>query len=335
MNLAKFKKIFVALSLLIAAAVFYVINSSFKETREPSLTDNFQLQTTTNGSQIFPVTERFIIIFITSAPFHTNQRKAIRQTWLSLLVNSSVALGRSNVRAMKNPTNASNNDLVIHYWFVCGHYYDKKKKVEAAVENESKVYGDILRLNYTEAYSLLVHKTLSSLWLASTMDFKFVVKVDDDVYLHVPRMTWWLKTAPLPDKLYAGQVLGHAEVIRKPEHKWYVSKQDFEERHFPPYCNGPFYILSKTALLKLLKVSSSDNLSPLLVEDAYIGVLAKRAAIKALPLHRARIGRLRPNTDAGWEDKKLNQYFALGHGLTSKGLFAFHKRFVKLPLIML
>ena len=60
----------------------------------------------------------------------------------------------------KNPSNSSNN-LVIHYWFVCGH--DTKVEVESAVRNESAVYGDILRLNYTETYSLLAFKTMSSL----------------------------------------------------------------------------------------------------------------------------------------------------------------------------
>ena len=106
---------------------------------------------------------------------------------------------------MKNPSNSSNN-LVIHYWFVCGH--DTKVEVESAVRNESAVYGDILRLNYTETYSLLAFKTMSSLWLASTMDVQFIVKVDDDVYLHVPKMIWWLKTSSLSEKLYAGAVQG-------------------------------------------------------------------------------------------------------------------------------
>ena len=104
---------------------------------------------------------------------------------------------------MKNPSNSSTK-LVIHYWFVCGH--DTKVEVESAVRNESAVYGDILRLNYTESYSLLAFKTMSSLWLASVMDVQFIVKVDDDVSLRIPKMICWLKTSSLPEKLYAGAV---------------------------------------------------------------------------------------------------------------------------------
>ena len=277
-----------------------------------------------------------MVILITSAPFHIDQRQAVRRTWLSLLANNSIALGRSNIRAMKDPTDTSNN-LVIQYWFVCGHYYDKENNVEAAVENETQVYGDILRLEYTETYSLLVYKTLSSLRFASTMDMKFVVKVDDDVYLHVPRMIWWLKTASLPGKLYAGHLLDRSIVIRETNHKYYVSEHIFDEKFFPPYCNGPFYILSKIVLPELLEASSSDNASSFPLEDAYVGILAKRVGIKPINL----LGKgvlivpyFPRNAERRWGDYRLNQFFALGHSLTTKRLFAFHERFLKLPLIL-
>ena len=85
--------------------------------------------------------------------------------------------------------------------------------VESAVRNESAVYGDFLGLNYTESYSLLAFKTISSSWLASVMEIQFIVKVDDDVYFHVPKMIGWLKTSSLPEKLYAGAVINGGKVI--------------------------------------------------------------------------------------------------------------------------
>ena len=119
------------------------------------------------------------------------------------------------------------------------------------------------------------------------MDVQFIVKVDDDVYLHVPKMIWWLKTSSLPEKLYAGAVQGGVKlkVVRDPTHKWFVSEQFLNDSWFPPYCNGPFYILSKSALLELRKVSSNEGLStPFPLEDAYIGILAKRIGIAPLLL---------------------------------------------------
>ena len=233
---------------------------------------------------------------------------------------------------MKNPSNSSNN-LVIHYWFVCGH--DRKVEVESAVRNESAVYGDILRLEYTETYSLLAFKTMSSLWLASTMDVQFIVKVDDDVYLHVPKMIWWLKTSSLPEKLYAGAVQGgvKSKVVRDPTHKWFVSEQFLNDSWFPPYCNGPFYILSKSALLELLKVSSNEGLTPFPLEDAYIGILAKRVGIAPLQLNRKHVLITGPWVGIGLEDKKLNDFFALGHGLSIERMFKLQERFINLTLI--
>ena len=233
---------------------------------------------------------------------------------------------------MKNPSNSSNK-LVIHYWFVCGH--DTKVEVESAVRNESAVYGDILRLEYTETYSLLAFKTMSSLWLASTMDVQFIVKVDDDVYLHVPKMIWWLKTSSLPEKLYAGAVQGGVKlkVVRDPTHKWFVSEQFLNDSWFPPYCNGPFYILSKSALLELLKVSSNEGLTPFPLEDAYIGILAKRVGIAPLQLNRKHVLITGPRVGIGLEDKKLNDFFALGHGLSIERMFKLQERFINLTLI--
>ena len=112
---------------------------------------------------------------------------------------------------------------------------------------------------------------MSSLWLASVMGVQVIVKVDDDIYLHIPKMIWWLKM------IYDGKVQDWVEfkVIRDPKHKWFVSEQFLNDSWIPPYCNGPFYILSKSAFLGLLKVSSYEGLTHFPLEDAYIGILAR------------------------------------------------------------
>ena len=332
------KKLIVVFSSFIAAVFLCELLISFPSTSSYtkklfqglSTRENHPFRSTTDAIEVVQEPDEQLVIFITSAPFQTERRLSIRQTWLSLLVNNTIARGRSSIRTMKNPSNSSNN-LVIHYWFVCGR--DTKQEVESAVEDESAVYGDILRLEYTETYSLLVFKTMSSLWLASTMDIQFIVKVDDDVYLHVPKMIWWLKTSSLPKKLYAGSVEYGAKINRNPKHKWFVSEQFLNDSWFPPYCNGPFYILSKSALLELLKVSSNEGLTPFPLEDAYIGILAKRVGIAPLQLKGKRVLITWPWVVIGLEDKKLNDFFALGHGLSIERMFKLHERFINLTFI--
>ena len=321
------KKGFVTVCLLSLFVVFCGFNTF--------LSDDYHLQQkqkTDNKTQIVQETNGLLLMLIISAPFHLNERQVVRQTWLSYLVNNSRSLGPSNVRAFKDPTDAA-NDLVIHYWFVCGHYYDNESDIEGAVKNESNVYGDILRLEYTESYILLVHKTLSSLRFASKMDVRFVLKIDDDVYLHFPRMIWWLRTASLPEKLYGGYLLTKAKPIRKPLHKWHVSKQHYNKTYFPPYCNGPFYFMSRAVVLEVLEASFTEG-SSFPLEDVFIGILAQKVGVK--PIQLKDIGvyiqvRIPPKAWKNWKDSNLMKYYAVGHGLTREQMFGFHSRYRKLP----
>lgn len=368
----KLKKVLLAFSLLVAVTVLYMITSqamkcsilnllqncesysvgeitSYKVAQESPQNSSLPISSTDPVHREFlgrknPLNktllteeeitekERFVLILIMSAPYNKLRRSAIRQTWLSVLTDNPVAMDRPNIRAMKEPVNASKT-LLIQYFFVCGHYY-LDPTVESDVKNEIRIYGDILRLAYTETYSMLVRKTLISLKFASTMNVKYIVKIDDDVYLDIPRMVWWLKTAPLPEKLYAGHLFYHPRAIRRERSKYYVSYQDYNETFFPVYCNGPFYILSKNAIIELLTVSNNTRTFPL--EDAYLGVLAKKVGIVPLQLRNERILihslRLRETVERDWEDRKLNKYFALGDSLSPERLFAIHKRYVNMTI---
>ena len=102
--------------------------------------------------------------------------------------------------------------------------------------------------------------------------------MDDDIYLHIPKMIWCLKMSSLPEKLYDGKVQDGVEfkVVKDPKDKWFISEQFLNDSWFPAYFNGPFYILSKSAFLGLLKVSSTEGPTHFPLEDAIIGILARR-----------------------------------------------------------
>ena len=117
-------KLIVVFSPFIAAVFLYELLISFpsrssyskKLFQELWTRKNYPFLSTKCATEVVQEPDEQLIIFITSAPFQNE----IRQTWLSLLVNNTIARGRSSIRTMKNPSNASKN-LVIHYWFVCGH----------------------------------------------------------------------------------------------------------------------------------------------------------------------------------------------------------------------
>ena len=92
-------------SLFVTAVFLYTFNK-FVPSTSSYFTKLFQERSTKenhlstrNQPQLIQANEQ-IIIFITSAPFYTSRRLSMRQTWLSLLVNNSVARGRSNIRTL-------------------------------------------------------------------------------------------------------------------------------------------------------------------------------------------------------------------------------------------
>ena len=56
--------------------------------------------------------------------------------------------------------------------------------------------------------------------------------------------------------------------------------QEYNESVYPPYCSGGGYILSSDAISALLP--HFDVVNPLKIDDAYVGILAKKAGLEAL-----------------------------------------------------
>ena len=201
-------------------------------------------------------------------------------------------------------------------------YFTKLFQERSTKENHLSTGNQIQLIQANE--QLIIFITSAPFYTSRRLSIR---QVDNDVYLHVPKMIWWLKTSSIPEKLYAGAVINGGKVIRNPKHKWFVSEQFLNDTLFPPYCNGPFYILSKSTLLELLKVSSNEGLTPFPLEDAYIGILAKRVEIAPLQLLGKHVLIVGPWKRIGWEGKKLNDFFALGHALSIKRMFKLHARF--------
>ena len=80
-------------------------------------------------------------------------------------------------------------------------------------------------------------------------------------------------------------------------------------------------------------MSSGEGLTTFPLEDAYIGILAKRVGIAPLQLNRKHVLITGPRVGIGLEDKKLNDFFALGHGLSIERMFELQERFINLTLI--
>lgn len=199
-----------------------------------------------------------VVILVTSAPWHSEQRDAIRSTW------------------------ARRQEGTNYPWqavFLVGQ--PTEQGIYPHIAQEQQDYGDVLLGNYVDSYRNLTLKVMHGLWWAAeSCGSRFVLKTDDDCFVnteHLPRyLTEFNKDQT---EVYVGSVfrVGRRQVIRDQRSKWYVSKEDFREQEYPPYASGIGYVLSLDVVQRL--VDTAMDVPPVPMEDTYVGILAREAGI--------------------------------------------------------
>ncbi|XP_020855044.1 beta-1,3-galactosyltransferase 4 [Phascolarctos cinereus] len=254
-----------------------------------------------SGSQVF------LLILVSTAPEHQEQRDAIRASWGGLqeiqghLVRTLFILGE--------PDNSHGGNI------------------KEVLKWEAQIEGDIVQAAFTDSYRNLTLKTLSGLaWAARYCpNVHYVLKTDDDVYINVPGLVAELdqrgkalkqhlqerdpnrgivqadrkaKTGekesegahslypPVPH-LYLGHIHWSVYPSRLKGSRHQVSEVQWPSSRgpFPPYGSGTGYVLSAPVLRLILRAAGGVPLIP--VEDVFVGVIAKRVGVA--PTHSSRI----------------------------------------------
>nr|XP_015194395.1 PREDICTED: beta-1,3-galactosyltransferase 5-like isoform X1 [Lepisosteus oculatus]XP_015194403.1 PREDICTED: beta-1,3-galactosyltransferase 5-like isoform X1 [Lepisosteus oculatus] len=199
-----------------------------------------------------------LMILVTSAPWHLEQRNAIRSTW-----------------GKKDGGNAYSWQVL----FLIGHR--SELGIPQEFVQEQRAYGDILMGNYADCYRNLTLKVMHGFkWAVDNCEPQFILKTDDDCFVNTDRLPRFLaEHNNFKNNLYAGSLFaqGKRDVIRDPLSKWYVSKEDYREDEYPPYASGIGYVLSEDVVQQILKIA--EFIPPVPMEDAYVGILAKEAGI--------------------------------------------------------
>ena len=190
-----------------------------------------------------------LLMLITSHPLSFDRRDAIRQTWASISESN-----RSKVRHL----------------FVLGAV-GNVTNTNRTIEMENVIYGDIIQGNFTDTYTNLTLKTLLSLkWaLRYCNNTKYVIKVDDDVWLNVPKLLNLL--------LVEGHRLENAVgglVISSFNNKTHGQRKTSAMTNvYPPFCSGTAYVTTMTTVRHIVNISLKVPLFHL--EDVYIGLCLK------------------------------------------------------------
>ncbi|XP_078441843.1 hydroxyproline O-galactosyltransferase GALT6-like [Wolffia australiana] len=160
-----------------------------------------------------------LFIGILSAGNHFAERMAVRKSWMQL------------TRKSKN---------VVARFFVALH---GRKEINLELMKEAEFFGDIVLVPFMDSYDLVVLKTLAICeYGIRAASAKYIMKCDDDTFVRVDAVLKTIREGPNGKSSYVGNMNYYHKPLR--EGKWAVTYEEWPEEDYPPYANGPGYIIS-------------------------------------------------------------------------------------------
>lgn len=88
---------------------------------------------------------------------------------------------------------------------------------------ESEHFGDIIQEHFIDSYNNLTLKSIQMLKITScycSNSTKYLLKIDDDMFVNVPRLVNWLVKTNISSGLLTGKLICGAKPIKNPTSKW-------------------------------------------------------------------------------------------------------------------
>ncbi|RAL50249.1 hypothetical protein DM860_007923 [Cuscuta australis] len=193
-----------------------------------------------------------IFIGILSATNHFAERMAIRKTWMqSLAIKSSYVVARFFVAL--NP----------------------RKELNGILKKEAAFFGDIVILPFIDRYELVVLKTLSICEFGvQNVSAAYIMKCDDDNFVRLDAVLQEIGRVPPAKPLY----MGNLNLLHRPlrNGKWAVTVEEWPEDVYPPYANGPGYIISSDIAKYISSQHLNNSLRLFKMEDVSMGMWVEK-----------------------------------------------------------
>ncbi|XP_011096639.1 hydroxyproline O-galactosyltransferase GALT2 [Sesamum indicum] len=199
-------------------------------------------------SQPIPQGHVKLFIGVLSATNHFAERMAVRKTWMqSLPVKTSKVAVRFFVAL--NP----------------------RSEVNAILKKEAAYFGDIEILPFMDRYELVVIKTVAICEFGvRNVTAAYIMKCDDDTFIRVDTILKDIERVSTGSALY----LGNLNLLHRPLRtgKWAVSYEEWPEAIYPPYANGPGYIISSDIAKYIVAQHANHSLRLFKMEDVSMGM---------------------------------------------------------------
>ncbi|KAK0066819.1 beta-1 3-galactosyltransferase 5 [Biomphalaria pfeifferi] len=208
-----------------------------------------------------------LVMCVMSSRDNFVQRQAIRQTWGGYAKDKGNSARLFFFLGSEDPST------------------EPFESTQSLVENEAKIFGDVLQANFVDSYRNLTLKSISILqWVSQhCRRSRFLLKSDDDVYVNVPFLVRTLKDMQELEDLkgifLTGFVYSDASPIRDGTSKWYTPYNLYKESEYPMYVSGTAYAMTVDAARLLFK--ASNEVPFFWLEDVFItGLCAKKAGVR-------------------------------------------------------
>ncbi|KAK0174743.1 hypothetical protein PV327_010478 [Microctonus hyperodae] len=205
-------------------------------------------------------TQPLLLILIHSAPSNIAKRNVIRETW-----------GKET------------SEIIVLF------FIGSTKKYQEKIINEDNEFHDIIQGNFIDVYRNMTYKHVMVLKWATYYcpSAKYVLKLDDDVFVHIPAMIDYLKhdlSAWGARRLILCDLISAVEVKRSWRSKWRVSPLEYPDRHYPIYCAGWAILYSPDSVFLLYRGAQKQPY--FWIDDVHItGTVAEKVNITRSTWH--------------------------------------------------
>ncbi|XP_072181214.1 beta-1,3-galactosyltransferase 5-like [Diadema setosum] len=179
--------------------------------------------------------------------------------------------------------NVTSNNMTVKTVFLLGAFENTTLQKEIDVEFD--LHSDIVQEDFVDSYMNLTRKTVMGLkWVTKhCRQANFVIKIDDDTMVNQRNLLDILRTAPTSN-FAAGRIWSAQSVVRNKNQRFYLSEEFFPHPTYPPYMDGPAYIMSTDVVKRVYREAIRTPLFPW--EDAFIGICLKKAGIPVQDLKK-------------------------------------------------
>lgn len=195
-----------------------------------------------------PIGQVDLFIGILSAGNHFAERMAVRKTWMQ--------------------HNSIKSSSVVARFFVA---LNGRKELNVELKKEAEFFGDMVIVPYMDNYDLVVLKTVAICEYGDrTVGAKYIMKCDDDTFVRVDAVMKEAKKVGSDRSLYVGNMNYFHKPLR--QGKWAVTYEEWPEEDYPPYANGPGYIVSKDIAQFIVSEFENHKLRLFKMEDVSMGM---------------------------------------------------------------